>query len=163
MAPPDRAAYEAEQAALLHALIRGDGFPDGFDAVKAAAASRSLWRKRMHAVAAAWPALALDLGDGFDEAFEAYARATPAPVAGGGRVDGLRFARTLPRTELGEHGRVELLLARAAIGGRAGAPRPRRGVFAGALWLRDPSRLLVVVRAPLVGRRTLVLGSRVGR
>lgn len=157
MAPADRESYEAAQAELLHALIRGEEFPEGFDAAKAAAASRSLWRKRAHKVAASWPALAAGLGDGFDAAFERYARATPAPAAGGTLVDGLAFARTLAPGELTEHGRVEVLLARAVVGGRRGAPHPRRGIFASALRLHEPRRILIVVRAPGIGRRRLVV------
>ncbi len=164
MAPPpaDRASYEAEQAALLRALISGDAFPEGFEAGKAAAASRSLWRKRMRVVQAAWPALALALGERFAARFEAYARSVPPPAAGHGFTDGLAFARTLARDELTADARVELLLARAVVvTGRAGAFRDRRGLFAGALSLHDPRRLLVVLRAPGVGRRQLVV--RLGR
>ena len=141
----DSAAYADAQAALLRALIGGDAPPDGFDAAKAAVASRSLWRKRAHAVAAAWPALALGLGDRFDAAFEAYARAMPPPATGHGLADGLAFARALPRADLTQDGRVELLLARAVL--------CERGVCAGAVRLRDPWRVLVVLRAPVIGRR----------
>ena len=157
MAPPDREAHAAAQAELLRALIRGDGFPEGFDADQAAAASRALWRKRARTVAASWPALAAGLGERFDAAFEQYARATPAPAAGGPLVDGLAFARTLARRELTEHARVEVLLARAVAAGRRGTPRPRRGIFAGALWLHDPRRILIVLRAPGIGCRRLVV------
>ena len=173
--PADRASYEAAQAALLRSLIRGDEFPDGFSADKAAAASRSLWRKRMRGVQAAWPALAFALGERFEARFEAYARAAPPPAVGHGFTDGLAFARTLARDEAppppppppppplasddvrlaiaSDDVRVELLLARAAV---VGPPfRDRRGVFAGAAWLRGPQRIFVVVRAPVVGRRQL--------
>jgi hypothetical protein len=156
--PADRSRYEAEQAAFVRALIRGDGFPDELDPRKAAAASRSLWRKRMRAVAAEWPALAIALGDGFETRFETYARAVPPPAVGHGFTDGLAFARTLPRDELTDDGRVELLFARAVVvSGRAGRFRDRRGVFAGAQSLREPRRLLFVVRAPIVGRRVVVV------
>ena len=53
---------------------------------------------------------------------------------------------------------VELLLARAVVvTRRGGAVRDRRGLFLGALALREPPRILVVVRAPLVGRRQISL------
>jgi hypothetical protein len=155
--PADRARYEAEQAALLRALIFGDELPDGFAARKAAAASRSLWRKRMRGVQSAWPALELALGEGFEARFEAYARSAAPPAAGDGFTDGLEFARTLSRADLTGDARVELLLARAVVSGRAGRLRDRRGVFLGAIALREPRRLLVVWRAPVVGRRVLVL------
>lgn len=156
--PADRARYEAEQAELLRALIRGDGFPESVNARKAAAASRSLWRKRMRAVQAAWPALAIALADDFEPRFETFARAVPPPATGWGLTDGLAFARSLPRAELSGDARVELLLARAAVAtARDGRVRDRRGVFVGALALREPPRILVVVRAPLVGRRQVSL------
>jgi hypothetical protein len=159
MAPPpaDRSSYEAEQAAFVRALISGDGFPDELDSRKAAAASRSLWRKRMRAVAAQWPALMLTLGDRFEVRFEAYARALPPPAFGHGYTDGLAFAWNLPRDELTDDVRVELLLARAVVAGRAGRFRDRRGCFFGTLLLRDPRRILVVVRAPVAGRRMIVV------
>jgi hypothetical protein len=153
--PADRAAYEADQAALLRVLIGGGAAPDGFAPDKVAAASRSLWRKRMRAVEAAWPAVAVSLGERFEERFEAFARSIAPPAVGHGVTDGLAFARTLERAELTDDVRVELLLARAAI---AGPPfRDRRGLFAGACVLREPRRLLVVVRAPVLGRRLHVV------
>jgi hypothetical protein len=155
--PADRASYEAEQAALLRALIRGDEFPDGFQPDKAAAASRSLWRKRMRGVALAWPALALALGEDFESRFEAYARSAPPPALGHGFTDGLEFARTLARAELSDDARVELLLARVVAAGSGGAVRPRRGVFAGAAMVRDPRRAVVVVRLPIAGRGVYVV------
>jgi hypothetical protein len=161
--PPDRSRYEAAQAELLRALIRGDAFPDGFAAGKAAAASRSLRRKRARAVARAWPALSVTLGECFDERFDDFARRTPPPAWGDGFADGLALARTLPRHELSEPVRIELLLARAVVSGRAGALRERRGVFVGARSLHEPRRLLVVLRAPGIGRRQLVVALRRGR
>jgi hypothetical protein len=154
----DRDAYEARQAELLRALIRGDEFPGGFDVVKAAAAGRSLRRKRTRAVAGAWPALAIALGDGFAARFDAFARQTPPPAFGFGTADGLAFARTLSPDELTDEVRVELLLARALVAGRAGgAMRARRGVFAGAVALREPRRILLVLRLPGLGRRGVVV------
>ncbi|MEY2441784.1 MAG: hypothetical protein QOJ46_1210 [bacterium] len=161
MAPPpaDRARYEAEQGAFVRALIRGDGFPDELDARKAAAASRSLWRKRMRAVAAEWPALTVTLGERFEPRFEAFARTVAPPAVGHGVTDGLAFARTLPRDELTDDVRVELLFARAVVGGgrSGGRFRDRRGCFAGAVSLREPRRIVVVLRAPVVGRRVFVV------
>ena len=156
-APADRAAYEARQAELLRALQRGDGFPGGFDPVKAGVAGRSLRRKRAHGVASAWPALALALGDDFDARFDTFARATPPPAFGFGYTDGLAFASTLSAGDLSGDARVELLLARAAIAGRDGAWRARRGVFFGATAASEPRRIVIVVRVPALGRRLLVV------
>jgi hypothetical protein len=146
-AAPDRAAYAASQAALLDALLRGDGYPEGFVAAKADAAGTSLRRKRGRAVARAWPALAIDLGGAFDERFDAYARGADAPASGDPLADGLAFARSLPRdAPLSDNVRVELLLARAAL--------RRRGMFLRAARLHTPyPRLLVVARLPLLGAR----------
>jgi hypothetical protein len=156
--PADRARYEAQQAALLRALLRGDAFPERFDVAKADAAGRSLRRKRARAVAGAWPALAVGLGERFAPRFDAFARATPPPAYGFGYGDGLAFARSLAREELTGEIRVELALARAVIAGRcASALRRRRGVFLGAVSLRDPRRILIVSRTPGLGRRTLVV------
>ena len=157
--PADRSRYEAEQAAFVRSLIRGDAFPAGVDEDKAAAASRSLWRKRVRAVEAAWPALAIALGERYEERFEQYARAVPPPAVGHGYTDGLAFARTLAPQELDDDdARVELLLARAAIvTRRAGSFRDRRGLYAGAVSLREPRRIVVVVRAPVAGRRVFVV------
>ncbi len=162
--PADRSRYEAEQAAFVRSLIRGDAFPAGLDEDKAAAASRSLWRKRVRAVAAAWPALALALGERYEERFEQYARAVPPPAVGHGYTDGLAFAGTLSRDELDDDARVERLLARADIvTGRAGAFRDRRGLYARAVSRREPRRIVVVVRAPVVGRRVFVVPLARGR
>lgn len=146
MSAPDRAGYAARQAQLLEALLRGDGYPEGFAAAQADAAGRSLRRKRGRAVAGAWPALALELGAAFDARFDAFARRADAPDPGDPLRDGLAFARRLERdAPLGDDARAELLLARAAAG--------RRRPFVGAVRLRRPyARLLVVARLPWLGR-----------
>jgi hypothetical protein len=142
---PDRTGYAARQAQLLDALLRGDGYPDGFVAAQADAAGRSLRRKRGRAVAGAWPALALELGAAFDARFDAFARRADAPEPGDPLRDGLTFARWLGHgAPLGDDARAELLLARAAPG--------RRRPFAGAVRLRRPyPRLLVAARLPWIG------------
>lgn len=141
MSAPDREAYAARQAQLLDALLHGDEPPAGFDAAQAGAAGSALRRKRGRAVARAWPALALALGDRYGERFDAFARAVDAPPSRDPLADGLAFAQCLERDELTDDARVELLLARAAL-----CPG---GVFAGAARLRRPRRrLLVVARLP---------------
>ncbi len=157
----DRRIYGERQTELLCALVDGRDFPEGFEADKAADASRSLRRKRGRTVAKAWPALALALGPRFDERFGAFARGAAAPALGDALADGLAFARTLDGSELSEDARVELLFARARLVHRAGRPRWRRGPFLSAITLHEPRRLLVVVRIPPGGTRSLVL--RTGR
>jgi hypothetical protein len=151
---PDRAGYAARQAQLLDALLRGNDYPAGFVAAQADAAGRGLRRKRGRAVRQAWPALALQLGARFDARFDAFARAVDAPASGDPVQDGLAFARSLRRgadpVRLGDDARAELLLARA--------PLRRRGLFAGAAWLRTPRRrMLVVARLPWIGAVRLTL------
>jgi hypothetical protein len=142
---PDREGYGARQAQLLDALLRGGDYPAGFVAAQADAAGRSLRRKRARAVAQAWPALALHLGDTFDARFDAFARTADAPASGNPLRDGLTFARSLGHDPpLSDDARVELLLARAAL--------RRRGVWVRAARLRRPyARLLVVARVPWLG------------
>jgi hypothetical protein len=142
---PDREGYATRQAQLLDALLRGGDYPAGFVAAQADAAGRSLRRKRARAVAQAWPALALHLGDAFDARFDAFARAVDAPASGDPLRDGLAFARSVGRdAPLGDDARAELLLARAAL--------HRRGVWVRAARLRRPyARLLVVARVPGLG------------
>ncbi len=144
MSAPDRAAYAEQQAALLDALLRGDGYPEGFVVADADAAGAGLRRKRARAVAHAWPALALSFGAAFGERFGAFARDPAAPPAGDPFADGLAFARFAGRAALSDDARAELLLG--------GAAARRRGLWIRAAWLRRPyRRLFVVARLPLVG------------
>ncbi|HWC27903.1 MAG TPA: hypothetical protein VG474_15035 [Solirubrobacteraceae bacterium] len=145
MSADDRSSYAARQAQLLDALLRGGAPPAGFAAAEADAAGRSLRRKRDRAVARAWPALALQLGEEYEARFDAFARVVDAPASGDPLADGLAFARSLGRdVRLGDDARAELLLARAAI--------RRRGLFVRAAWLRGRRpRLLVVARLPRAG------------
>jgi hypothetical protein len=153
----DRRGYGERQTQLLCALVAGQDFPDGFEADKATNASRSLRRKRGRAVAKTWPALALALGTQFDERFDAFARGAAAPALGDALADGLAFVRTLDNSDLSDDARVELLFARARLVHRAGVPRWRRGPFLGVITLHEPRRVLVVVRVPPGGTRSLIL------
>ena len=146
MSAPDREAYAARQAQLLDSLLRGEGFPAGFVAAQADAAGSALRRKRAHAVALAWPALALYLGEAFAARFDAFTRGAGASASGDPRRDGLAFARSIAACgePIGDDVRVEMLLARAAL--------RRRGVWVQAAWLQRPyRRLLVVARVPFAG------------
>jgi hypothetical protein len=156
---PDRGAYAERQAALLDALLRGEDFPAGFAASQADAAGRALRRKRGRAVAHAWPALALSLGETFDARLDAFARGAVAADASGDPLrDGLAFARFIEAAggPLDDDARVEMLLARAALRGR--------GVWVRAARLRRPSpRLLVVARLPFAGAVQRSFGARWAR
>jgi hypothetical protein len=144
---PDRGAYAERQAQLLDALLRGDDPPPGFVAVQADAAGDALRRKRGRAVAHAWPALALSLGDAFAARFDAFARDGGVDASAEPLRDGLAFARWVAAADgavLDDDARVEVLLARAAL--------RRRGPWARVARLRHPhARLLAVARLPFVG------------
>lgn len=146
MSAPDREAYAASQAQLLDALLRGDPPPPGFVAAQIDAAGSALRRKRGRAVARAWPALALSLGDRFAPRFDAFARATRGPGglddAARPLLDGLAFTRSIQTAgeTLDEDVRVEILLARAAL--------RQRGWLQVARLQRPHPRLLVVARLP---------------
>lgn len=156
---PDRAAYEAQQAELLRALIRGSDYPQAFDAAKAHAAGQSLRRKRARAVSKAWPGLTATLGDAFLPRFDEYARSLPPPAWGGGLTDGLAFARRLPTADRHDAIRIELLLARADIasGRRGRPPHKRRGIFAAAVVVHNPHRIVIALRIPGRARRTTLI------
>jgi hypothetical protein len=154
---PDRRRYGDEQAAFLHALRTGDPPPPGFAADDLAAASQSLIRKRARQVAADWPALVHALGPGYDEMFEGFARTTPPPVEGEGLADGFAFARQLGPDALTDDARAELLMARAIFTTRSGAARFRRGPFVAGARLREPHRLLLVLRMPGLGYRHVAI------
>jgi hypothetical protein len=150
VSPPDRSAYAARQAELLDALLCGEGYPDGFVAVQADAAGAALRRKRGRAVAHAWPALALCLGDRFDARWDGFDRAAGADAGaeapGDPLRDGLAFARGLQASgvRLDDDARVEILLARAAL--------RRRGIWVRTAQLQRPHpRLLVAARLPFAG------------
>jgi hypothetical protein len=91
---PDRERLDAEQAALVRALVDGGPVPAGFDPDRVAATATALARKRAGEVARAWPVLAAELGDDFTARF----RAAPAP---GGDRPRPRPRRTLAVGPLG--------------------------------------------------------------
>ncbi|GAA4895991.1 DUF692 domain-containing protein [Streptomyces coeruleoprunus] len=81
------------QTAVLSALVAGTPAPEGFDHGRLRVQSLSLARKRAGIVARLAPELPQILGEGYREAFVAYARTHP--LRGGYRGDALDFARFL--------------------------------------------------------------------
>lgn len=167
--PSERDRLAAQQAAFLESLQGRAAAPAGFDGDDMAAAGASLLRKRLGAVTREWPALVHALGESLPEAFAQYAQSTPPPAAGEGLADGLGFALSLGRHTISRDGpgltdqaRVEVLHARARFAIRRGRVIPRRGPFAGAVRLRHPTRVLVVVRLPGLGIGHFHLGSMRG-
>jgi hypothetical protein len=148
---PDRARYGDRQAALLHALQRGDPAPPGFVAADVTAAGAALTRKRTGAVRAAWPALAIGLGDSFGDTFADFASGNPPPASGDGLADGLAFAIALPRNLLTEAARIERQLARAEFASRGSSIHRRRGPYLSMQSLHAPRRLLIVAALPGLG------------
>ncbi|MFJ3162737.1 multinuclear nonheme iron-dependent oxidase [Streptomyces kanasensis] len=79
------------QAALLSVLVAGTPAPEGFDGVRLRVQAGALVRKRAAVVAKVAPELPGLFGDGYRDAFAAYAGSRPMP--GGYRQDALAFAR----------------------------------------------------------------------
>jgi hypothetical protein len=103
----------ARQAALVAALVAGGPPPPGFDPRLLQATEDALLHKRAGEVAAAWPALAAALGDGWDACFRRWARARPPR---GALRDGWDLARELRRRgPLPALAATELALREAAM------------------------------------------------
>ncbi|MET8330574.1 DUF692 domain-containing protein [Streptomyces sp. NPDC005181] len=132
----DRAAVA--QTALLSALVAGTPAPEGFDHRRLGIQSRALAAKRADVVAKVAPELPGILGDGYRNAFLAYARTRP--MSAGYRRDALDFAEQLLLT-----GRPADDAARRRLTrwwqDRAAARPPRRA-----------TRLVRAARATLIGR-----------
>ncbi|MHC3462858.1 MbnB/TglH/ChrH family RiPP precursor modification enzyme [Streptomyces flavovirens] len=141
-APGARERVAVAQTTLLSALVAGTPAPEGFDHARLAVQGRALAAKRADVVAKVAPELPRILGDGYRQAFLAYARTRP--LSGGYRRDALDFA---------EH----LLIA-----GRPADEAARRRL---TRWWRDraaprpPRRGARVTRAA----RTVLAGARAGR
>lgn len=132
----DRAAVA--QTALLSALVAGTPAPEGFDHRRLGIQSRALAAKRADVVAKVAPELPGILGDGYRDAFLAYARTRP--MSAGYRRDALDFAEQLLIT-----GRPSDDAARRRLThwwqDRAAARPPRR-----------TTRLVRAARAAIAGR-----------
>ncbi|MFI6858887.1 DUF692 domain-containing protein [Streptomyces sp. NPDC050421] len=145
--PAEREAGEPEarrdrvavaQASLLSALVAGTPAPEGFDHRRLGIQSRALAAKRADVVAKVAPELPEILGDGYRDAFLAYARSRP--MSAGYRRDALDFAEQLLIADLPEGDAARRRLThwwqdRAA-------PRPPRRT----------ARLARAARSVLVGR-----------
>ncbi|MFE9405230.1 DUF692 family multinuclear iron-containing protein [Streptomyces sp. NPDC006530] len=135
------------QAALLSSLTAGTPVPAGFDGPRLRVQARALVAKRAGVVAKVAPELETLLGDGFREAFLAYAKCRP--MRGGYRQDALDFARWL--LDAGRPGDAD---TRRALGRwwkeRSGARPPGRAalllstVSRAARGRRNPSTYRVV-------------------
>jgi hypothetical protein len=152
-APDNQERLAAEQAALVRALVGGGPVPGGFDPERVRATSAALARKRAREVARAWPVLAAELGDDFTGRFLAFAAGRPPPARGGALADGLAFARALARQgRLPGDARVEALVAAAHL---SRSPARLAAALAG-----PPRRLVIVIRAPGLGRPLALASPR---
>jgi hypothetical protein len=153
MPPVDgRTQLGALQAELVRALTGQGGPPDGFDAARLQAAANALVRKRVGAVARAWPGLARALGESFGERFTAFAQVSSVPKEGGPLADGRAFARTLQAAgELPDAGRLEAAAVDLRYVTRKGGLVPRRWPALTITRLRSPRRLVLGVRVPRLG------------
>lgn len=153
-----RAALEAQQAALVRALTGQGAPPPGFDPDRVGAAAASLLRKRLRAVADAWPGLAAALGDDFAGRFLAYARRMPLPARGGALTDGRAFARELARAgALPDAGRLEALAVDVRFSSAHDGLVRRRGPAVRFAWLQRRA-LAVALRWPGWGEQWFTLG-----
>ncbi|MFJ6854183.1 DUF692 domain-containing protein [Streptomyces sp. NPDC091271] len=144
--PPEPAARAAgardrtavAQTALLSSLVAGTPAPDGFDHRRLGVQSRALAAKRADVVAKVAPELPEILGEGYRNAFLAYAR--NRPMSGGYRRDALGFAEQLLATGRPADDATRRRLTRWWQ--ERAAPRPpRRG-----------ARLVHAARTTLLGR-----------
>ncbi|KUN90202.1 endonuclease [Streptomyces bungoensis] len=88
--PGARQRVAVAQAAALSCLVAGTPVPEGFDRVRMGVQARALAAKRASVVAKVAPELPVILGEGYREAFLAYARTRP--MTDGYRRDALDFA-----------------------------------------------------------------------
>ncbi|MGW1984017.1 multinuclear nonheme iron-dependent oxidase [Streptomyces collinus] len=111
------------QAAVLSALVAGTPVPEGFDRVRLGVQARALAAKRAGVVAKVAPELPVILGEGYREAFLAYARVRP--MTGGYRRDALDFAGHLLKVGRPADARARRELRRWWLDRSGPAPRPR--------------------------------------
>lgn len=142
-----------QQAALVAALSGRAPAPDGFDRARLSAAADALARKRMKAVARAWPQLARAMmAERFAACFEAYAAVAPLPERGGPLADGRAFARWLKaRGQLPAAGALEALAVDMQYVMSPHGLVRRRGPVVKFAWLAQPRRLFVAMRLPWLG------------
>ncbi|MCW2887796.1 MAG: hypothetical protein JWL58_4658 [Streptosporangiaceae bacterium] len=143
------------QEALVAALVAGAQLPPGFDAVRVAAATRALLRKRAGEVARAWPELARSYGPAWPRVFAGWASALPTR---GSWLDGWDFARA-HRGSLTPGALAELAVCEACWAHQGGdQPRRRRGIrparFPGGLAVNVLGRVRILRSRRALARRT---------
>jgi hypothetical protein len=142
------------QEGLVRALTDGNSCPPGFDEERVQLAARSLVRKRIGALARAWPALRRALGESFEEVALAYVTKNPLPQEGGPLADGRAFIRALAQVNrLPDEVRVEAFVVDLRYLSRPCGLVPRRGITIKGLLLQDRFGFVIGVRLPWLGER----------
>jgi hypothetical protein len=151
-----RAQLAARETELVQAL-HGGPTPPGLDPEMVALARAGIVRKRARQVARAFPALARDLGPGYQDAFNAFADASP-PQNGGALADGLALGNLVARERgLSDEAKVERMITIAGMTTRSGRMQRRRVPYIGAILTRQPPGIVIVAHGPVVGTRVLSL------
>ncbi|HZM89313.1 MAG TPA: hypothetical protein VFF31_22510 [Blastocatellia bacterium] len=157
-----RTRLAASQQELVRALMRIGPAPAGFDAFRIQATADVLLLKRTHEVARAWPALAQSLGSGFDERFADYARSRLNLHEAGPLADGREFARALAGDgALTDDAAIEALAFDLRCRVDARGVITLRSLSFGASILKQPRRLVVAVRLPVVGERWIKIPLKI--
>jgi hypothetical protein len=116
VSPDPRNELARQQHALVAALTANAPPPADFDQTQVATAAAALAKKRMHAAAKAWPALADAIGEKFEPLFARYASRQPLPRAGHA-ADAREFLRhVLRHEELSDDAALRLLRLRLTRG-----------------------------------------------
>jgi hypothetical protein len=147
-----------KQSALVAALARGAPAPAGFDPRRVRQAAKALLRKRSSAAAKAFPRLARALGAVFDEHFACYAAIVPLGRNANPALDARSFARWLSaQGRLPDEGQLEALEFDLHFKQQDGTHAPRRGFALRVIRLKAARRLILGIRWPLLGIRTIRL------
>ena len=155
-----RAKLALAQGRLLAALAGQADPPRDFDAERVRACAESLLDKRARTAARAWPALERNLGEKpFRARFLAFAHQTLLPDDGSPLSDGYAFARGLAG-ELDDAARLELLAVELRFRWTRKGLAGRRGPALRLAWLRQARRLIVALRLPWLGVKTLAIPLR---
>jgi hypothetical protein len=158
MSAEARAQLAAQQAAVVSSLAGLRAAPDGFDVSRMRATALALATKRRRAVARAWPALTLMLGDRFAELFRGYGENAPLPLRGGPLADGRAFLRWLASAgENTDACSLQTLAIDLRFRSTSDGLVPRRGPALRVVLLHGPLRLVIGLRLPWLGEHGLTV------
>lgn len=151
-----RAGLAEAQSELARALMGHGLMPAEFERSRFTAASDALLMKRARGVVSSWPVMSGALGECFYERFARYAQENRIPREGGSLADGRLFAAALARAgELPEEARLEALAFDVRYAARGDGYISRKGFSIRAARLKQPPRLVVIIRHLRLGERWL--------